>query len=718
MRVDEAEWQDLPADHEGGGDYPDGAPPEAPPKRRRWRWRYVFAGILAFFLLIIGWLAVTAPLSKSLQPIAAPSLTLVSAEGEPIARRGADIREPVDVSELPPHVPAAFIAIEDRRYYDHLGISLRGIARAAWRNLGAGGVREGGSTITQQLAKISFLSSERTAARKGQEVLIAFWLETWLTKDEILERYLSNVYLGDNTYGLRAASHHYFSIPPEELTVPQAAMLAGMVKAPSRLAPTRHYEDARQRGRLVIAQMIDQGYLTRAEANKLRPARLKVEKHADVPTGTYFADWVLPLARDREEAGYGAQTIQTTLEARLQQAAQRAVRRAGLGSAQVALVAMRPDGRVVAMIGGRDYGKSPFNRATQAKRQPGSAFKLFVWLAALRAGMDPDDAIQDTPLRVGDWQPQNYEGRYRGTLTLREALAVSSNVASVRLAQQVGMDNVVRAARDLGVTSPLRPHPSLALGTSGTTLLEMTAAYAAIAAGGYPVPPHGLEAEERPWWKRMWDSSVGGATHDRNFDEMRDMLSAVVQQGTGRGAALAVPAFGKTGTSQDSRDAVFIGFAEDLVVGVWVGNDDNSPLGQIAGGGLPARIWRDFMTTALDTTAAQPTAQPIAPALPAPAEGGGDFNMSVNVPIEGTGYDFGIEVDGNSVTISGAPAVDVPAGREPPEVIVPPLEAPPAPPVPGREKATPPRQEKAAPPRREAERPQPKAKGGDVDDGQ
>ncbi len=264
MRLDQtAQWQPTPAQYQAPGGPPQ-PPPPGPPKRAwynplRWGWRRLVLAFLALFMLIVAWLAITAPLSKSLQPIAAPSLTLVSVEGHPIARRGADIREPVKIADLPKHVPAAFISIEDRGFQDHLGISIRGIARAAWRNLGAGGVREGGSTITQQLAKISFLTSDRTMARKGQEVLIAFWLEAWLTKDEILERYLSNVYLGDNTYGLRAASHHYFSVPPEKLTIPQAAMLAGMVKAPSRLAPTRNYKQARERGKIVIATMVRDG---------------------------------------------------------------------------------------------------------------------------------------------------------------------------------------------------------------------------------------------------------------------------------------------------------------------------------------------------------------------------------------------------------------------------------------------------------------------------
>jgi penicillin-binding protein 1A len=407
---------------------------------------------------------------------------------------------------------------------------------------------------------------------------------------------------------------------------------------------------------------------------------------------------VLPEARARDDdIAYGAQTIQTTLESKMQRLALESVRGAGLGKAQVALVAMRPDGRVVAMVGGKDYARSPFNRATQARRQPGSAFKLFVWLAALRSGMDPDDPIEDRPLRLGDWEPKNYENRYRGTLTLRDALAVSSNVASVRLAQRVGVENVIQTARDLGVRSPLNPNPSLALGTSGVTLLELTSAYAAVAAGAYPVRPKGLEDENRPWWKRMWEGSVAGAANDPNFDEMRDMLGAVVQQGTGRGAALDVPAFGKTGTSQDSRDALFVGFTEDLVVGVWVGNDDNSPLGgNVAGGGLPARIWRDFTSKAVGSKPAQPTA----PAIVAPVEvqGGIDGNASITVPIEGTGYEIGVGVDGNGVVISAEPSDPSGAlpGEEPEPVedeaaprTVPTIQAPPAPQVPREDRPRP-----------------------------
>ncbi|HEX8446560.1 MAG TPA: transglycosylase domain-containing protein [Sphingomonas sp.] len=572
-----------------------------PPRRRRWPswlgWRRVVGGILLLFLLLIGWLAITAPLSKSLRPIAPPSVTLLSANGTAIARRGAVIAAPVDVTRLPPHVGEAFMAIEDRRFRSHLGIDPYGIARAAWHNLRAGGVREGGSTITQQLAKVAFLDSDRTAARKLREVMIAFWLEAWLSKDEILSRYLSNVYFGDNVYGLRAAARHNFDKRPEQLNIGESAMLAGLMKAPSRLAPTTNLAGARARQKLVVQAMAEAGFIDARTRARVRPARLHVRTVGSLPTGTYFADWAMPQARDRAGMVYAEQTVQTTLDDRIQRAAIRAINRAPLAGAQVALVAMRPDGEVVAMIGGRDYGDSSFNRATQARRQPGSTFKLFVYLAALRAGMTPDDRISDRPLTVDGWSPANSDKRYRGDITLREAFARSSNVAAVRLQEKIGRDKVIRAARDLGVTSPLRTDPSLALGTSGMTLLELTSAFAAIADNAYPVKPHGLPTEERSWFDRLWDrqSNFGSDRHKM----LLDLLSATVNQGTGRNAALRTQVFGKTGTTQNNRDAIFIGFAGDIVTGVWIGRDDNTPLQGVAGGGLPARIWRDFMASAI-----------------------------------------------------------------------------------------------------------------------
>jgi penicillin-binding protein 1A len=640
----------------------DPLPPEQPipPLRRRWfRKRDIAAGIVFLFLLLVGWLAITAPLSRSLRPIAPPSITLVAADGTPIARKGAIFAQPVRLSELPAHVPQAFIAIEDRRYYSHLGVDPIGIARAAWRNLVAGGVREGGSTITQQLAKVAFLNDRRSFGRKGQELLIAFWLEAWLTKQQILERYLSNVYFGDNVYGLRAAAQHYFSRDPEELTVGQAAMLAGMVKAPSRLAPTRNLSGARSRGRVVLQAMADAGFISAAKARAQPVVRLKVRRERQMPTGTYFADWVLPRARDQAGAVYERQEIQTTLDTRLQKLAEAAARRGGIRGAQIAVVAMRPDGRVVAMVGGRDYKNSPFNRVTQARRQPGSTFKLFVYLAALRSGMTPDSMVDDKPITIDGWSPTNSDKRYRGRITLRQAFALSSNVAAARLANQVGRKAVIQAARDLGVSSPLSEAPSLALGTSGVTLLELTSAYAAVAGNSMPVRAYGLPKEPQGWIAALWNRPKRLSGRER--DMLLDLLSATVERGTGRGARLSIESFGKTGTTQDARDAIFVGFAGDLVVGVWVGRDDNKPMPGLAGGGAPARVWREFMTSAIPGAAIR-VPEPVAD--PEPVDIDIDENGLTGTVDLGP-VQFGVSADGEGVSVSAEPSgPDAPPDRE------------------------------------------------------
>ncbi|WP_236576285.1 transglycosylase domain-containing protein [Sphingobium sp. S8] len=588
----------------------------------------------------------------------------MSADGHLIARRGAIIDRPVSMTDLPQHVPQAFMAIEDRRFYSHWGVDPRGILRAAWHNLWSDGSSQGGSTITQQLAKGVFLSSDRTFGRKAREALIAFWLEAWLTKDQIFERYLSNVYFGDNVYGLRAASLHYFNRQPERLTIPQAAMLAGLLKAPSRLAPTTNLKGARTRAALVTQAMVDAGYISKAERNALRPARLDVRETPSSTTGTYFADWVLPEARDRAGAVYGAQTIPTTLDWRIQRLAETAIRRAPLGKAEAALVAMKPDGSVVAMIGGKNYRTSSFNRAVQAKRQPGSTFKLFVYLAAFRAGMTPEDFVEDTPITSGTYRPSNHGGKYRGRITLRQAFAASSNVAAVRLTQKVGVDAVIKVARDLGVTAPLTEDLSLALGTSEIPLIELAQAYATVAAGAYPVIAHGLPPEEQGWFERLM-------SRQRHFSQdelemIRDLLSSAANRGTGSAAALRTSTFGKTGTTQDSRDAIFVGYAGGLVTAVWVGNDDNTPLpGGSAGGGVPARIWRNFMSGAINEPVETPPEQQDSDLV----------NAIANVTIEtGVGnMSVGVDEDGMSVNI-GPNQLRLPIGQ--PDA--PPLPPPPA----------------------------------------
>ena len=575
----------------------------APDRTRKPAWRlkigtlrrWIRIGLVLFGLLML-WLSWALPINRALAPLENPTLVLLDRHGEAYARRGALKEEPVDTRRLPPHVVAAVLAIEDRRFFTHMGIDPRGIARAAVQNTKAGTIEQGGSTITQQLAKTSFLSSERTFRRKVQEGLIALYLELRLDKHEILSRYLSSIYFGDGVYGLRAAAWHYFDVAPEELDVAQAAMLAGIIKAPSALAPTRHPEAARKRAAVVLAAMVANGTLSEAEAKRIRPARLR-EGRAELPVGTYFADWISGPAKDAFEAGYGEVPVRTTIDLRMQQHAERVIANAlraqgaGVAATQAALVAMRPDGEILALVGGRDYAKSSFNRATQARRQPGSAFKLFVYDAALRAGATPDTIVDDAPVKIGDWAPANHGGTYRGPIPLRVAFAQSSNVAAVRLAQDVGADAVIDSARAFGITTPLGEDPSLALGSYETSLIELTSAYAAVAMGAAPVVPWGI-ADQPP------------RVRVRRIDPLQrrmllDLLWSAVEEGTGRAAQLRVPAFGKTGTTQDYRDALFVGMAGDLVVGVWVGNDDNTPMKKVTGGTLPARIWGDFMGTAL-----------------------------------------------------------------------------------------------------------------------
>jgi penicillin-binding protein 1A len=579
-----------------------GAPPEAPgqeePPRRRRRWPLILYSVAAVVAITLLWLVITAPLSRALEPLADPALLLVSDDGQPIAMRGAIKEAPVDVAKLNPLTPAAFVSIEDRRFYSHWGIDPRGIGRAMLANIRGGGVRQGGSTITQQLAKTNFLSGDRTIKRKAQEVIIAFWLEAWLTKQEILSRYLSSVYFGDGVYGLRAAAHHYFGRDPEKLNLAQSAMLAGLVQAPSRLAPTRHLAAAQKRSRLVLGAMADTGAISEARARSTALAR-PVARESKLPAGTYFADWVAPAASDAFEADFGTVKVETTLDRDLQRLAVRAITKAQIGDAQAALVVMRPDGRVVAMVGGKNYGDSPFNRVTQARRQPGSAFKLFVYLAALRSGWTPDSLIEDEPITIDGWTPVNSDRVYRGRITLREAFARSSNAATVRLSQEVGRANIIRVARDLGITTPLPDKPSLALGTAGVSLLELTSAYAAVASGQYPIVARGLPEERPAEGLKALFRSDGTLDRRRDWSPMLDLLYAAANNGTGRRAALSVPTFGKTGTTQENRDALFIGFAGNLVVGVWVGRDDNKSLGRVSGGTVPAEIWRSFMSSAL-----------------------------------------------------------------------------------------------------------------------
>jgi penicillin-binding protein 1A len=569
--------------------------------RRRWRdWSprrrhlaIAAGGVVLAMVAFVAWAGWKLPVDRALAPLPEPTLVLLDVDGEPFARRGAYKEAPVRARDLPPHVVQAVLAIEDRRFYHHAGIDPRGIARAAWHDLRAGAAEQGGSTITQQLAKTAFLDPDRTWRRKLQEAAIALYLEARLDKDEILSRYLSSIYFGDGVYGLRAAARHYFDVEPEQLDLGQAALLAGLIKAPSKLAPTHDPVAAQARARVVLDAMVDAGAITRAQADAARPARVQSGR-TDLPVGGWFADWVAPQAKAAFDADYGEMRVRTTLDPRLQRLAQRLVERTlaragGGGPHQAAFVAMTSEGEVVALVGGRDYADGPFDRATQARRQPGSAFKLFVYLAALRAGMTPDTMVDDAPITLGDWTPVNHDGNYEGPIPLRRAFAQSSNVAAVRVANEVGFDAVAQAARDLGLEGPFGNDATLALGAYETTLLELTAGYAAVAAGVAPIAPHGLAEVDVPVEREPLPET----------DALRELLAAVTEEGTGRAARLRLPTYGKTGTTTDHRDAWFVGYSGDLVAGVWMGNDDGTPMQGVSGGGLPAQLWRDFMLEAV-----------------------------------------------------------------------------------------------------------------------
>jgi penicillin-binding protein 1A len=537
-----------------------------------------------------------------------PSLSFVGADGQVLATYGDLYGGVVELREMPKWLPQAVIATEDRRFYDHFGIDVIGLARAAYVNLRAGRVVQGGSTITQQLAKNVFLTHDRTLKRKMQETLLALWLERRFTKDQILTIYLNRVYLGAGTYGVEAAARRYFGKPAREVTRLEAAMIAGLLKAPSRYAPTASMQRSKERALTVLNLMEDRGFLTTAQVRAAEREQVKLPSGGSGNRGVrYFADWLVDAVPGF--VGYVDRdlTIVTTLDARLQRAAETAVattlERDGVRAkvSQAALVALSPDGAVRAMVGGRDYGDSQFNRATDAQRQPGSSFKPFVFLAAVESGLKPDDRIDDSPVTIGTYSPKNFDEVRKGLITAREALARSVNTATVRTAQRVGIDRVNAVAHRLGVASDLRRDLSTALGASEVNLLELTGAFAPFANGGNGVLPYAIleirDNNGRVLYRRT-GSGPGRVIQRAHLASMIDMLSAVVTSGTGRGAALDRPAVGKTGTSQDHRDAWFVGGTADFVAGVWLGNDDGAAMQQVTGGALPARLWKVFMTEA------------------------------------------------------------------------------------------------------------------------
>ncbi len=596
-------------------------------RRRAWAWflaRWslvgaIWTGFLA--LLFVAWCAYDLPGPERLNELQRrPSVTLLAADGSLIASYGDLFGDTVRLADLPPYLPEAVLATEDRRFYDHFGLDLRGIARAIYVNLSSGELVQGGSTITQQVAKNLFLTPERSLHRKGQEMLLALWLEKTFTKDEILELYLNRVYFGAGTYGVDAAARKYFGRSAREVSVFEAAMLAGMLKAPSRYNPFNDKDLARSRARLVIANMVAAGQLSEEEAQAISEASApSVAPETRSQIGQYFADWVIDQVSSYVGGADQDLVVQTTLDPKLQREAEAtlnqvlAERGAQMKASQGALVAMRPDGAVVALVGGTDYRATQFNRATQALRQPGSAFKAFVFLTAFENGFTPTQNFVDGPIRIGNWSPGNYQDKFYGKVTLREAFARSLNSVAIQLSEKVGRKRVVETALRLGITEPLDSTPAVALGVSETTLLEMTGAYATFANLGNGVWPRGIDritARDGTVIYERLGSGPGEVASGQAVRKMLDVMQATVEWGTAKKAKQDRPVYGKTGTSQSFRDAWFIGLSRDLVAGVWVGNDDNTPMDKVTGGTLPVAIWHDFMAQALAGTPPEDVRRP------------------------------------------------------------------------------------------------------------
>ena len=570
-----------------------------------------------------------------------PNVTVLAQDGTILAERGLR-RGHMSLDVLPPYLVEAVLATEDRRFYAHFGVDPLGLIRASFRNASSGAVVEGGSTITQQLAKNLFLRPERTITRKLEEAVYALWLEQRFSKDEILELYLNRVYFGGGTYGVEAASRRYFGKSSRFVTLPQAALLAGLLKAPSRYAPTRSVTRADARVDEVLDNMVEAGYLTPEQAKAANEQPLRLSAKDDDTGYAYTVDWVAELLPELIGEHHGDLFVETTIDAVLQRASQQALRRlldgegVALAAGEGAVVVLDPSGGVKALVGGRAYSTSPFDRALKARRQPGSAFKPFVYLAALEAGYSPDSIAYDGPITVAGWSPRNYTGNYRGEISLRDGLAQSINTVAVRITAKVGPSRVARTAMRLGIHSKLHDSPSIALGTAEVTLLELTGAYAPFANGGHGVLPHIIARVRDGDGKVLYQrrrSTTGQVVALGDVGAMNDMLSATIAFGTGKQAAIdGHEAGGKTGTTQSFRDAWFVGYTAHYVGGVWIGNDNGREMKKVTGGTLPAKLWHDVMVSAHEDKTPLPLPGSGSPRLPEAmaglqwqgARGGGD----------------------------------------------------------------------------------------------
>jgi penicillin-binding protein 1A len=537
-----------------------------------------------------------------------PNIKIVDVNGELLANRGSTGGEAIPLDSMSPYIPLAVMAIEDRRYYSHFGFDPIGFTRAMLRNAMSGRMVQGGSTITQQLAKNMFLTPDRTLERKVQEVLLAFWLESKYSKDQILAMYLNRVFFGSNSYGVEAASRRYFNKSARDVTLTEAAILAGLLKAPSALSPAKNPEGAMERAKLVLAAMEDEGYISKEEL--VAAVEKKPQKAKSYWSGAehYAADMVMDelpalIGEVKEDV-----IVDTTIDRTLEKAAEKAIKdtldKEGkkLNASQAALVAIDGTGAIRALVGGRDYAASQFNRAFKAKRQPGSAFKPFVYAAALEQGVRPDSIRNDAPVRIGKWTPDNYDNKYRGNVTVASALAQSLNTIAAQLVMEAGPQNVIKVAHRMGIDTDMQENASIALGTSEVSLVELTSAYAPFMNGGYKATAHVIRRVTTVSGKVLYENTYDApprVVSEKIAAMMNQMMAGVITRGTGKNAKLpGWQVAGKTGTTQSFRDALFVGYTANIVAGVWFGNDNGDSMKKVTGGGLPSKAWSQFMIAA------------------------------------------------------------------------------------------------------------------------
>ncbi len=565
----------------------------------------LFIWLALFSSIAVTWSLLNLPETESIQISRQPSITFLDKDGRIIASYGDVYGQSIQFNDLPENLINAVIVTEDKSFFKHPGIDYKGVLRAAYTNVKNRRIVQGGSTITQQLAKNLFLTPERSFTRKLHELILSFWLEMRFSKEQILSIYLNRVYLGSGTYGVQAASEKYFNKKVQDLTLYECAVIASLLKAPSRYNPIANFELSKKRASLVLNNMVKDNMITLKQVNQAKFKNKSYAKYTNAPKSTrYFVDWLLPRVKSYIGEINKDLIVRTTLDVQLQKIAEESlinVKSKFHSAEQSSLVALDLNGGIIAMIGGTDYGDTQFNRVTQARRQPGSAFKLFVYLAGLENGYSREDILIDSRIDIEGWSPKNYKNEYIGEVSLEEAFSKSINTVAVKISESIGREKVINIAKSMGIQSPILNSPSLALGTSEVTLLELTSAYNVLANNGNGVFSYGIRSIEDTDGEILFSRKIQGAgkvLDQSTVGAMTKMMERTIENGTGKKAKLNRPAAGKTGTSQSLRDAWFVGFTSNIVVGVWFGNDNDSPMEKITGGTAPAILWKEFMTAA------------------------------------------------------------------------------------------------------------------------